>query len=637
MNTMMKRLGIAILLALLCACGNSQIVAQQGDPNASASAYGVFALAGDFPADVVIPDIDGMRSTAFVVSASDPAGVIAVDIDSDPMELSQEFAGFLAANGSGIPAKLLITAIDQAYLLTSNAVILFDPRSGQMRDFTSVIEELSIAPGHLNSDGSEADITLTPVYPGGIAIVGDRLFVSSANYIRTEAPAIAAPGTIQVFQINPDGSTDRIDHIITTGFNPTGLAARGDDLIVVNSGVINIVDSEGRPQTDASIDIVDPDAMTVTANILLGPVAASYHTPAITKDGSRAFVGSAAYGHLYEIDLINRQVLRSLDNPIAITSQSDFISAAALSVDDGLLFASSFEQSAVFPVELTETDPVAGAPFVIGFPAGVTDENPSGANTGAGPIAIRPGSRGVDYDGADLFVLTGYPGMLMAIDTGAPAQAFVAPSEEETEDDTPVPAPPSGADGDDCQGFAQAVTSVTYGPGAGFGQSSMPNVVKGPPRGAGELSGSLHVLSLGKGGSIVIDLSNCPAINGAGSDFIVFENAFSIGGNPLAPYAELGTVSASADGVTFVDFACDSGSYPYTGCAGWHPVYSNPSNGIDPFDPAVAGGEAFDLGEIGLAKARYIKITDAGTTGSSGTTAGFDLDAVAVVNGEIDN
>ncbi len=637
MNTMMKRLGIAIFLAALCACGNSRIVAQQGDPDAGASAYGVFALAGDFPADVVIPDIDGMRSTAFVVSASDPAGVIAVDIDSDPMELSQNFAGFLAANGSGIPAKLLITAIDRAYLLTSNAVILFDPRSGQMRDFTSVIEELSIGSEQTNSNGTAANSTLKPVYPGGIAILGDRLFVSSANYIRTEAPAVAAPGTIQVFQINSDGSTDRIGYILTTDYNPTGLAVRGDEeLIAVNSGVINIVDSEGQPQTDASIDIVDPETLSITANIPLGAVAASYYAPAITNDGSRAFVGSAAYGHIYEIDLINRQILRSLDNPIAITPQSDFISAAALSVDDGLLFASSFEQSAVFPVELTETDPVAGDPFIVGFPAGVTDENPSGANTGAGPIAVRPGSRGVDYDGADLFVLTGYPGMLVAIDTGAPAQAFVAPSEEDIADDVPTPAPPLGEEGDDCQGFAQTVEFVSYGPGAGFGQSSMPDVIKGPPRGAGELSGSLHVLSLGKGGSITIDLGNCPAVDKEGIDFIVFENAFLIGGNPLAPYAELGIVSASADGVNYFEFSCDSVSPPpYTGCAGWHPIYSNPGNDIDPFDPAVAGGEGYDLTDIGLTKARYIKITDAGTTGSSGTTAGFDLDAVAVVNGEI--
>ncbi|MBN1282419.1 MAG: hypothetical protein JXA24_01430 [Proteobacteria bacterium] len=624
------------ILALTAACGNSVLTAQ-GNPDASASAYRSFALAGDFPADLAIPDIEGMRGTAFVVSASDPAGVIAVDIDSDPMRLSQKFEGFLAASGSGIPAKLLITAIDRAYLLTSNAVILFDPRTGTMLDFTSAVAAIDIGAGLLNSDGSAAQPALIPSYPGGIAVNGDRLFVSSANYIRTQAPAVTAPGTIQVFRINGDGSTDRTGHVVTTGFNPTGLAVRGDELVVVNSGVIDIIDSRGVAQTDASIDVVDVESLGIEATIPIGPVAASYHPPAITKDGSRAFIGSAAQGEIYEIDLINRQALRGIDDPIAVSAGQDFVSSAALAVDDGYLYASSFELSAAFPVELAEGGPIVEDPFVVGFPAGVTDENPSGANTGAGPLAVRPGSRGVDYKGEDLYVLTGYPGSIVAIDTGAPAQAFVAPSEEEIPDDTPVPNPPAGSDGDACRGFAQGVKSVSYGPGAGFGQSSMPTVVLGPPRGAGELSGSLHVLSLGNGGSIAIDLGNCPAIDGPGDDFIVFENAFFIGGNPAAPYAELGIVSASADGVNFLTFPCSLGSYPYHGCAGWNPVYSHPDNGIDPFDPSVAGGEAYDLADVGLAMAKYIMITDAGMAGGSGTTAGFDLDAISVVNGEIDN
>ena len=86
-----------------------------------------------------------------------------------------------------------------------------------------------------------------------------------------------------------------------------------------------------------------------------------------------------------------------------------------------------------------------------------------------------------------------------------------------------------------------------------------------------------------------------------------------------------------------VCFTCSNGSFPYTGCAGWHPVYSHPDNGIDPFDLDVAGGDAFDLAEVGVAKARYIMIVDDGDSGAFGTTAGFDLDAVAVVNGEIQN
>jgi hypothetical protein len=55
---------------------------------------------------------------------------------------------------------------------------------------------------------------------------------------------------------------------------------------------------------------------------------------------------------------------------------------------------------------------------------------------------------------------------------------------------------------------------------------------------------------------------------------------------------------------------------------------------VDPTDPAVAGGDAFDLAEVGLPRARFVRIRDGGTSDYAGVSGGFDLDAVAVVNGE---
>lgn len=635
---MKTKLVIIIIVAFLCAgCMSSSLITKAPDTSASGG-YRTFSLASDFPADIAIPDIDGMRGVAFVVSTTDPSAVIAIDIDADPMVVSNTFAGLSVPTGSGIPARLIVSAIDQGFLLTSFAVISFNPASGAIYDQLSVVAELDIGSGHLNSDGTEAASTIEPRYPGGIALVGARLFVSSANYISTSAPAVAAPGTIQAFDVAANGSLTRAGRIVTSGYNPTGLVNRNDgELVVINSGIIDIVDAAGAPQTDASIDMVDPNALTVKATIPVGLAALSPYGMAITLDGSRGFMGSAAYGEVYEVDLINRQMLRGTENPIVVTSGSDYISAVALSMDDSDLFAASFEESSVMPIDLTQAPYVTDDPFVVGFPAGVTDENPTGANTGAGPLAVRPGSRGVDYEGEDLFVLTGYPGTLVAINTGEPAQAYVPETDDAAGDDTPTPDPPSGADGDPCQSFAQAVHSVSYGGGAGFGQSLMDDVVLGPPRGNGSGSGGLHVLSLGDGGEIVIDLGNCPAVDGAGTDFIVFENAFYIGGNESAPYAELATVGVSDDGVTFTDFDCSNAAHPYTGCAGWHPVFSHPDNGIDPFDPDAAGGDAFDLSAVGVAKARFIRIVDDGDSGAVGTTTGFDLDAVAVVNGEITN
>jgi hypothetical protein len=189
--------------------------------------------------------------------------------------------------------------------------------------------------------------------------------------------------------------------------------------------------------------------------------------------------------------------------------------------------------------------------------------------------------------------------------------------------------------------FITKLVSVTYGPCAGFGQGSLPQVIEGPPIGGGNLEGSLDVLSLGNGGSIVVAFEPNAIIDGPGVDFIVFENPFWIGGSPDDVYAEPGKVSVSEDGVTWTSFTCtatNASGPPYGTCAGWSPVYSSPSNGISPFDATKAGGNAFDLHDIGVTEARYVKIVDQGgepcaTTGAHSITNGFDLDAIAIVNG----
>ncbi len=171
--------------------------------------------------------------------------------------------------------------------------------------------------------------------------------------------------------------------------------------------------------------------------------------------------------------------------------------------------------------------------------------------------------------------------------------------------------------------------SFAPGPGAGFGQERFPEVVYGPPHGGGDHGGSTDVLSLGEGGVIVVGFGGNSIVDGAGADFIVFENAFLAGGKP---FKELAEISVSEDGVAWTAFPCKQDALPYDGCAGWHPVYSSPSNGISPSDPAAAGGDAFDLATIGVKEARFIKIVDLHTTAGLDGTTGFDLDAVAIVH-----
>lgn len=190
--------------------------------------------------------------------------------------------------------------------------------------------------------------------------------------------------------------------------------------------------------------------------------------------------------------------------------------------------------------------------------------------------------------------------------------------------------------------FVTEVVSFTPGECAGFGIADMPGIVLGPPVGAGSLAGSFDVVSLGIGGEIVVSFGANAIVDGPGVDFIVFENAFWAAGDPDKPAIDLGEVSVSEDGVTWMTFPCalpDAGA-SFGTCAGLRPVYATPTNGISPFDAEKAGGDAFDLAEIGVAKARLLRIRDRATRGCDGVqprpnNAGFDLDAVSIVNAAI--
>jgi hypothetical protein len=176
--------------------------------------------------------------------------------------------------------------------------------------------------------------------------------------------------------------------------------------------------------------------------------------------------------------------------------------------------------------------------------------------------------------------------------------------------------------------FVDRVVSFTPGEDSGFGQDGYPDIVLGPPHGSGSGMGSLHVLSLGKRGEIVLELTDIGVVDGPGVDLLVFEN-------PFRGFTETGVVAVSEDGQAWHEFPCDSsnraGGYP--GCAGVTQVSSSPDNGISPTDPAVAGGDGFDLSTLGVARARFIRIRDSGSNSYGSSSGGFDLDAVAVVNG----
>ncbi|MCK6552718.1 hypothetical protein L6R52_43245, partial [Myxococcota bacterium] len=182
--------------------------------------------------------------------------------------------------------------------------------------------------------------------------------------------------------------------------------------------------------------------------------------------------------------------------------------------------------------------------------------------------------------------------------------------------------------------FAQSVVSVERGAGDGFGRSSLPGVVLGPPKGAGARQGGTDVLSLGVGGAIVLGLAPLTLYDGPGPDLLVFENAFEIASG-AGTYAEPAEVSVALGASDFAAFSCDASGAPWSGCAGVAPVIAGPgAPDVDPTDPVRAGGDAFDLAALGDARslADLVRIQDVATGTITGIGSGFDLDAIALVH-----
>jgi hypothetical protein len=177
--------------------------------------------------------------------------------------------------------------------------------------------------------------------------------------------------------------------------------------------------------------------------------------------------------------------------------------------------------------------------------------------------------------------------------------------------------------------FVSSVVSFTPGTNAGYGADQMPEVVLGGPKSPGPDSGSLDVLSLGVGGEVVLAFEQT-IVDGEGVDFIVFENAFRIGGTDKI-FEEPGEVAVSSDGETWVAFPCDPPAGEHDQCAGIHPVNASDGEGYSPTDPAVSGGDLFDLAAIGVTSARFVRIRDK-SPGGAPPNAGFDLDAVSIVH-----
>jgi hypothetical protein len=203
--------------------------------------------------------------------------------------------------------------------------------------------------------------------------------------------------------------------------------------------------------------------------------------------------------------------------------------------------------------------------------------------------------------------------------------------------------------------FADRVVAHVIGTGGGAGESELPAIVLGPPRGGGAFQGSTDTVSLGLGGTITLAFDDNVIVDQPGPDLLVFENAFlPTGLATLPPFAEPAVVEVSGDGIDWHALPCALTEPPYyPGCAGVYPVFANagdpgapsplvPSTTpiadlvgvpVDDFAaPAGAGGDAIDLAAAGLFAARFVRLTASSAIPGLMGLSGFDLDALAAVH-----
>jgi hypothetical protein len=151
---------------------------------------------------------------------------------------------------------------------------------------------------------------------------------------------------------------------------------------------------------------------------------------------------------------------------------------------------------------------------------------------------------------------------------------------------------------------------VLAAPGAGKLPFRDPALAVNGARGGGLSAGSLDVFSLGLAGDdswIDLGFSGRRVMDGPGADLVVFENPFQVG--PGRVFVDPVRVYASPDGQHFVAWparyrAPDPTAYSpdprhWEGFAGRSPVQLHEEeNRVHPFDPALAGGDAFDLADL---------------------------------------
>ncbi len=469
----------ALWVALFCvvpflslsACGGGGQVHFEGE-------YPI--LGSQFPTTLLIPASTG-GDQALAQTASQPLiGTFRFYLDIFvPPPMRFEYISMKAVL-QGIPDGLALEEeAGLAFVTTSGfaneqseGVWVFDPAdSFRFLDaFTYGGKVFPLPRPAFDTQGAEMN-AVQPKFTSGTALVGDKLYISTSNYIQAGINPVCAPGTVWIVGY---GGTKSGFHssepegvIITSGFNPTEVSpftftdeSRDPShtyrtLLVTNTGMLTIEGGNGVPLTDGSVDVVDPEHDCIVASYPLGYGAPAFSRIAVARQAVvgggtvyRGYLGSAGYNHVYELDLngldnylgtcpepedvpqLDDKVLAGpelygTNSAIRATKDSkgspNEVVQVAVNHDGTRAYATGFNTGTLAVLELSteasrtdnpdgsveyELQPSPKDPLTV---IQVTDPMPSLNETGPGPLAVRPGVPGTDFQGPDVFVLTGTP------------------------------------------------------------------------------------------------------------------------------------------------------------------------------------------------------------------------------------
>jgi hypothetical protein len=258
--------------------------------------------------------------------------------------------------------------------------------------------------------------------PSGIAVANGKVYVSNNNLDEFSEPA--GPGFISIIDAENNQFMGIRD---ASGANTGGMTVIGERIYVVNAGDISSTPdfSEFFCEFDfpPSIDVIDveTDSIIDTIDIPLSETNSKVCLPnriAPTPDGRFGYMGLGLVGALLKVNLETNTVVNGPSNPIIVTDISGLNNTGDIEInEDGLGFTTLFnsDQIAVFD---TANDEISPFPFSFFFPAGIRADNPnSDLFDGVQFLAIRPGTAGVDFEGADIFYTTGISSKYCSVNT----------------------------------------------------------------------------------------------------------------------------------------------------------------------------------------------------------------------------